>query len=57
MKRRGAYRETGWSGLHAVFLTALVGSHGLVGRRSVGLGAKGILGEFLKVGDREEIKQ
>lgn len=52
MKRRGAHRQTGWPGLHAVFLTALVGSHGLVGRRSTGLRAEGILGEFLNTGSR-----
>lgn len=44
-----AYRQAGWSGLHAVLLTALAGGHGLVGSRSVGLGAKGILGKFLVV--------
>lgn len=44
-----AYRQAGRSGLHAVFLTALAGSHGLVGSRSVGLGAKGILGKFLVI--------
>lgn len=40
----GQIRQTGRPALHAVFLTALVG---LVRRRSTGLGAKGILGEFL----------
>ncbi|TNN86080.1 hypothetical protein EYF80_003497 [Liparis tanakae] len=48
MKR--SHRQTGRPALHAVLLTALVGSHGLVGRRSAGLGAKGILGEFLMTG-------
>ena len=43
----GAHRQTGWPTLHAVLLTALAGGHGLVGRRSTGLGAKWILGEFL----------
>lgn len=53
MRRQRAHRQTGWPALHAVFLTALVGSHGLVGRRSAGLGAKGILGEFLIMGTRK----
>lgn len=46
--RRGeTYREAGWPALHAVFLAALIGSHGLVGWRGGGLRAKGILGKFL----------
>lgn len=52
IKEERAHRQTRWPGLHAVFLTALVGSHGLVGRRSAGLGAKGILGQFLVMGTR-----
>lgn len=48
IKRWRTHRQTRWPALHAVFLTALVGGHGLVGRRSTGLWAEGILGEFLK---------
>lgn len=48
IKRQRTHRQTRWPALHAVFLTALVGGHGLVGRRSAGLRAEGILGEFLK---------
>lgn len=50
----GAHRQTGRPGLHAVF--ALAGSHGLVGGRSAGLGAKGILGEFLITGTKDMLQ-
>lgn len=47
------YWETGWPPLHAVFLAALIGSHGLVGWRGGGLRAEGILGKFLGLKKRE----
>lgn len=53
-RRLGAHRQTGWPGLHAVLLTALAGGHGLVGRGSAGLGAEGILGEFLITATRKK---